>query len=56
MSESMGSKISDIIILLSLPHSIRERMNYDVYRFVKRIMMAANTPHIWGVIFFDPHL
>jgi hypothetical protein len=35
-SESIGSKFSDIIFLLSVIHSIREKEIFVIYRFVRR--------------------
>jgi hypothetical protein len=55
-SESIGSKLSDIMILLSLIDSIREGRERVIYRFVRRKISMKITPHIWGVIYADPHL
>ena len=46
-SESIGSKFSDIIVLLSSIHSIREKEIISIYRFVSYVF-KLEIPPIYG--------
>jgi hypothetical protein len=54
-SESIGSKFSDIIVLLFSIHSIREKEIFSIYRFVRYGFAKKITPIYGGINDAYPH-